>query len=102
LRLAAAAPATSGRFFMRLLVKDRPGVIAAVAETLARHGVSIESFLQDPSGDADAVPIVLTTQRCARTALNAAITQIASLEVSAAPPKSLRIEDTDASAKPWS
>jgi homoserine dehydrogenase len=100
--LDAAAPSAEGRFYLRLLVKDRPGVIAAVADALARHGVSIESFLQDPAHDAAAVPIVLTTQRCARAALMAAIAQIAGLDVVAAPPRYLSIEDADASSKPWS
>ena len=49
-----------GRAYLRLLVKDEPGVIAAVSETLAEAGVSIESFLQKPMEGAGGVPIVLT------------------------------------------
>jgi homoserine dehydrogenase len=101
-RLAAAGPVNDGRYYVRLLVKDRPGVIAAIADSLARYGVSIESFLQDPARDADSVPIVLTTQRCARAAVTAAIDQIGHLDVIAAAPLYLRIEETDAAAKPWS
>ena len=36
-------------------------MIAAVSETLAEAGVSIDSFLQKPVEDAGGVPIVLTT-----------------------------------------
>src|SRR5690349_22261780 len=34
-----------GRAYLRMLVKDEPGVIAAITETLAEVGVSIDSFL---------------------------------------------------------
>ena len=57
---------------MRLLVEDRPGVVAAVSDRLAHEDVSIESFLQMPSYDMPVVPIVLTTQTCPRAALDAA------------------------------
>ena len=49
------------RAYIRLLVRDEPGVIAAVTETLAEASVSIDSFLQKPVEDAGGVPIVLTT-----------------------------------------
>src|SRR5258708_23498517 len=44
-----------GRAYLRLSVKDEPGVIAAVSETLAEAGVSIESFLQKPVENAPEV-----------------------------------------------
>ncbi|MDE2486266.1 MAG: homoserine dehydrogenase, partial [Alphaproteobacteria bacterium] len=56
-----------GRAYLRFLVKDEPGVIAAVSETLAEAGVSIESFLQKPVENADGVPIVLTTHAVAES-----------------------------------
>ena len=59
-----------GRAYLRLLVKDEPGVIAAVSETLAEAGVSIESFLQKPVENASGVPIVLTTHAVAESVLN--------------------------------
>ena len=48
--------------YLRFLVKDEPGVIAAVSETLAEAGVSIECFLQKPVENAEGVPIVLTSR----------------------------------------
>lgn len=99
---AQAEAPSEGRFYVRLLVKDRPGVIAAIADALARSGVSIESFLQDPTRDAAAVPIVLTTQRCARSALQSATDQVAGLDVIAAPPRIMSIEETDSVESPWS
>jgi homoserine dehydrogenase len=85
-------PAKSvGRAYLRFLVKDEPGVIAAVSETLAEAGVSIESFLQKPVENADGVPIVLTTHAVAESVLKAAIDRIAGLPAVIDRPRLLRI-----------
>ena len=80
-----------GRAYLRLLVKDEPGVIAAVSETLAEAGVSIESFLQKPMENASGVPIVLTTHAVAESVLTAAIERIAGLSAVLDRPRLLRI-----------
>ena len=85
-------PAKSmSRAYLRFLVKDEPGVIAAVSETLAEAGVSIESFLQKPVENADGVPIVLTTHAVAESVLTAAIDRIANLSSVLDRPRLLRI-----------
>jgi homoserine dehydrogenase len=85
-------PAKSvGRAYLRFLVKDEPGVIAAVSETLAEAGVSIESFLQKPVEDAQGVPIVLTTHAVAESVLKSAIDRIAGLPAVIDGPRLLRI-----------
>ncbi len=85
-------PAKSfGRAYLRLMVKDEPGVIAAVSETLAEAGVSIESFLQKPVENASGVPIVLTTHAVAESVLTAAIDRIAGLPAVLERPRLLRI-----------
>jgi len=80
-----------GRAYLRFLVKDEPGVIAAVSETLAEAGVSIESFLQKPVENAEGVPIVLTTHAVAESVLKAAIERIAGLPAVLERPRLLRI-----------
>lgn len=85
-------PAKSmSRAYLRFLVKDEPGVIAAVSETLAEAGVSIESFLQKPVENAEGVPIVLTTHAVAESVLTAAIDRIANLPAVLERPRLLRI-----------
>jgi homoserine dehydrogenase len=79
------------RAYLRFLVKDEPGVIAAVSETLAEAGVSIESFLQKPVESASGVPIVLTTHAVAESVLTAAIDRIAGLPAVLERPRLLRI-----------
>lgn len=99
---ARAAPAEQGRFYVRMLVEDRPGVIAAVSERLGRENVSIESFLQMPGFEAPVVPIVLTTQPCARTALDAAAAAIESLDAVTEPPLVMPIEPSGGRSRFWS
>ena len=79
------------RAYLRLLVKDQPGVIAAVSETIADAGVSIDSFLQKPVQDAGGVPIVLTTHEAPETVIRQAVERIARLDVVVARPRMLRI-----------
>lgn len=100
---ANAQPDQPQSCYLRLLVEDRPGVIAAVSNELARAGVSILAFLQDPSQAMAHVPIVLTTQPCARSALDEAVARIASLPAIAAAPQVIPIAG-DASGRPrhWS
>ncbi len=82
------------RAYLRFLVKDEPGVIAAVSETLAEAGVSIESFLQMPVHSGPAVPIVLTTQTCSRAKIEAAVRAIEALDVVAEAPLLMPVEQT--------
>ncbi|MBI1250135.1 MAG: homoserine dehydrogenase [Alphaproteobacteria bacterium] len=99
---ARAAPSEFGRFYLRLRVQDRPGVIAAVSDRLGREGVSIESFLQTPGHDGPSVPIVLTTQPVARSALDAAAKAIETLDAVVEPPRFFPIEEADDRARLWS
>lgn len=87
-----ATPAERGRYYLRLLVKDRPGVVAAISDRLAHEEISIESFLQMPVQDGPAVPIVLTTQTCARVKMEAAVKSMEALDVIAEAPFVMPVE----------
>jgi homoserine dehydrogenase len=89
---AGRADTMTSRFYLRLRVSDQPGMIARVTETLARHGVSIESFLQKPPEDAARVPIALTTQPIPEPALRAAVADLMTLAVVVEPPLLMPIE----------
>jgi homoserine dehydrogenase len=91
--VAAGGAGDEERAFLRLLVDDRPGVIAAVSNALAKHGVSIDALIQDPSAAVGAVPIVLTTHRRDVRAIDAAVADIGVLDAVTAPPLVMRIED---------
>ncbi len=83
--------ANSERAYIRLLVRDEPGVIAAVSETLAEAGVSIDSFLQKPVEDVGGVPIVLTTHAAPQETLAEAVRRMAGLAALIEPPRMIRI-----------
>jgi homoserine dehydrogenase len=80
-----------GRGYIRVMVRDEPGVLAAVSEELAEAGVSIESFLQKPPGEAAGVPIVMTTHAVAESLLDAAVARIAKLPAVLEAPRLLYI-----------
>ena len=81
----------AGRAYIRVMLRDEPGVLAAVSEELAEAGVSIESFLQKPPAEAAGVPIVLTTHSAPETVLEAARTRIGRLPAVLEPPRLLHI-----------
>ncbi len=89
--IAIAPDHRVGKAYLRLLVKDQAGVIAAVSETLAECGVSIDSFLQKPVEDAGGVPIVLTTHAVAESVLTEVIDRIERLPAVLERPRLLRI-----------
>jgi homoserine dehydrogenase len=81
-----------GAYYLRLMVVDRPGVIADVSAILRDHAVSLESMLQRGRSEGEAVPVVLTTHVCQEAAMAAALARIAALDAVIAPPTMLRIE----------
>ena len=82
---------TTGKAYLRLLVKDEPGVIAAVSETLAEARISIDSFLQKPVEDAGVAPIVLTTHAAPEEAILDAVRRMQDLAVMVERPRMIRI-----------
>jgi len=89
-----AVPITEreGAYYLRLMVVDRPGVIADVSAILRDHSVSLESMLQRGRSPGEAVPVVLTTHVCREAAMAAALARIGALDSVIAPPTLLRIE----------
>lgn len=59
----AELSAVKRAFYLRLDVKDQPGVLAEVSAITARHKVSIGSVLQMPAADNGHAHLVLTTHR---------------------------------------
>ncbi len=88
---AAASHDAPVRAYVRLLVRDEPGVIARVTEILAENGVSIDSFLQRPVEGVGGVPIVMTTHPAPETSLDRAVTRMAALPALIAPPRVILI-----------
>jgi homoserine dehydrogenase len=81
-----------GAYFLRLMVLDRPGVIADVAAALRDSGVSLESMLQQGRAPGEAVPIVLVTHETSERQMRQAIDRIERLETVLERPSVIRIE----------
>ena len=64
--------------FIRLSVKDEPGVLAKIAGTFGENNVSIESVIQEGRGDK--AELVLVTHEAPEKDLNNSINQITSLD----------------------
>lgn len=81
------------RYYLRVLAKDQPGVMARVAAVLGKYEVSISAILQHESGENNHVPIVITTHMAKEGALQRAIKEINILPVIQPPAACLRIID---------
>jgi homoserine dehydrogenase len=81
-----------GPYYLRLMVVDRPGVIADVTAVLRDLGVSLESMLQRGRSPGEAVPVVLVTHETQESAMVAALDRIAALDAVLETPTMIRIE----------
>ncbi len=81
-----------GAYYLRLMVVDRPGVIADVTAALRDAGVSLESMLQRGRAPGEAVPVVLVTHESNEAAMHRALDQIAAFDTVLEPPALIRIE----------
>ncbi|MCY3877976.1 MAG: homoserine dehydrogenase [Rhodobacteraceae bacterium] len=87
IRVAAMVP-----YYVRLLLVDRPGVLATVAAAFGDAGISINRLRQ--YGHADkAAPVLIVTHPTGRTELSQALDAIRSSGVSVNDPVAIRIEE---------
>jgi homoserine dehydrogenase len=89
----AAMERHQGAYYIRLMVVDQPGVIAAVAAALRDEQVSLASMIQRGRAPGEAVPVVLTTHDTEEAAMRRALDRIAALAAVLEPPRLIRIED---------
>lgn len=81
-----------GAYYIRLMVTDRPGVIADVTAALRDEQVSLESMLQRGRQPNEMVPVVLTTHETEEAGMIRALKRIETLEAVRQPPRLIRIE----------
>ena len=91
---APSVPMSShhGAYYLRLMVVDRPGVIADVTAILRDMGVSLESMLQRGRSPGEAVPVVLVTHETRESAMREALDRIGALPTVMEEPTLIRIE----------
>jgi homoserine dehydrogenase len=76
-------------FYLHLEVADEPGVLATVAEVLARHEVSVKSVVQKGLGDQ--ARLVMVAHPVLESRFGRAMDELARLEVLRAPPRAIRV-----------
>ena len=89
---AVAIAEHRGASYLRLMVMDRPGVIADIAAELRNEKVSLEAMIQRRHQPGASVPIVLTTHPNEEAVLSRALARIAALDSVVEPPRMIRIE----------
>ena len=81
--LQFASPKVSCDFetpwYLRLVVKDRPGIIAGLSAILSAHQLNIDAVLQKPGFDKNALPFVITLEPCRDAQLHPALQEMSAL-----------------------
>lgn len=84
----------SSRYYLRIQVNDKPGVLGKVATLLSENAISIDSLMQRPSGkEAGEVSIIILTHTAVEKDVRVAISRIEQLADVNGSITLLRIED---------
>lgn len=82
------------RFYIRVMAKDQPGVVAIYGRILGDHRISISGSLQhEGSGPDNTVPVVITTHVTREKNVTAALNDLAQEDVFSGRPVCIRIVD---------
>ncbi len=84
---------TVNRYYIRLIVLDKPGVIADVTAILRDNNISIESFVQRGRDPDQEVSVVMVTHDAKRADIEGACMKMSALASVSANPCIIRIED---------
>jgi homoserine dehydrogenase len=88
---ASLGPPPARPYYLRFVVRDRPGILASIATALASQGVNLDAVLQEPGYPKEALPFVITVEACEEAALREAVNAIETLDWHAEPPLALPI-----------
>ena len=82
------------RYYLRLTVPDRVGVLAAAAAVFSKHDVSLRSVKQEGTSDRGAVDLIFVTHTACEKNVREAMAEIAAMEdMLLAEPTLIRVED---------
>jgi homoserine dehydrogenase len=72
-------------WYLRFLVRDRPGIVARLAQILSAHQLNIDALLQNPGFDKAALPFVITLEPCRNSQLHPALEEMSALDFAIRP-----------------
>ena len=82
------------RFYIRVMAKDEPGVVASYGRILGDHEISISGALQhEGTGPDNTVPVVITTHITQQRNMTAALKDLEKEDVFSGKPVCIRIVD---------
>ncbi len=81
-----------GAYYLRLMVVDRPGVMADITAALRDEKVSMEQMIQRGRAPDETVPVVITTHETLEAPMRRALDRIARLKTVREKPRMIRIE----------
>ncbi len=84
---------TDTRYYLRLALLDKPGIIARVAHILGTHQISIAALIQKEARSGEHVPVIILTHVAKEQHFRDALREIDAMDVVGAPTVRLRIED---------
>ena len=79
-------------YYLRILVLDKPGVLAKIATIFGEVGISIDTFLQRKAKNKNHSTLLLSTHSCSEAEIRVALQRIGDLEVVQTTPVMIRIE----------
>jgi homoserine dehydrogenase len=81
------------RYYLRLMVIDRPGTLARIAAILGRARIGISSVIQPEGHEGESVPLILMIHDATNAAMRKALAGICQLDVVKGTPTMLRVEN---------
>ena len=88
---AVVVPPSPRPYYVRFVVRDRPGIMSTIAAALARQQINLDALLQEPGYPKEALPFVVTLEACEEAALEAALNEIAAADFHSEPPVALPV-----------
>ena len=83
-------------YYLRMHVKDQPGVMAKIATVLSESQINIESIIQkDQADESSPVPLILVVRKVVESKMNQALEEIRALGVLADDVVRIRLETLD-------
>jgi homoserine dehydrogenase len=83
----------TSRYYLRLMVKDEPGVLAQITKILGQQRISLSAIMQHEANLDQFVPVVITTHRAREGAVQQALKEINALPAITGAMACLRIID---------
>jgi homoserine dehydrogenase len=78
-------------YYLRVWVRDEPGVLAKIAGILARQKISISSVIQHEVKEKNSVPLVIVTHQALEKSIQKAVNEINNLRIVLNPVQLIRI-----------